>query len=106
VFSRPRGLDGAVLAAEAFLLRFFGEGDDDRLLVVNLGVDLHLAPAPEPLLAPPAGSKWSVLWSSEEPIYGGLGTPPFNGANWDVPGHAALVFKPNRIEHGKTDTTN
>ena len=39
-------MDGAVLGAEAFVLRFFGEDGDDRLLLVNLGVDLHLDPAP------------------------------------------------------------
>src|SRR5439155_5836891 len=47
-----RALDGAVLGPEALALRFFGDGD--RLLVVNLGRDLGLTPAPEPLLAPPA----------------------------------------------------
>src|SRR5260370_22726081 len=33
VFSQPRrgGVDGAVLGAEAFVLRFFGEGQADRL---------------------------------------------------------------------------
>src|SRR5262252_2595893 len=51
---RPRGLDGAVLGREAFVLRFFGHEGPDRLLLVNLGADLVLDPAPEPLLAPPA----------------------------------------------------
>ena len=48
VFSlqRPGGVDGAVLGVEAFVLRYFGDGGDDRLLVVNLGGDLHLDPAP------------------------------------------------------------
>ncbi len=32
--------------------------EDDRLLVVNLGVDLELNPAPEPLLAPPESKAW------------------------------------------------
>ncbi len=50
---RPGSMDGAVLGPEAFVLRFFGVYSDDRLLVVNLGSDLHLDPAPEPLLAPP-----------------------------------------------------
>lgn len=50
---RPGGVDGAVLSASAFVLRFFADDDRDRLLVVNLGRDLHLHPAPEPLLAPP-----------------------------------------------------
>jgi maltooligosyltrehalose trehalohydrolase len=92
VFRNPCALDGAVLGVESFLLRFFGEENDDRLLILNLGVDLHLSPAPEPLLAPPENSKWNLLWSSEEPIYGGSGTPPVNGENWCIPGHTALVF--------------
>ena len=50
---QPRGLDGAVLGPEAFVLRFFGEGGSDRLLVVNFGGDITYNPAPEPLLAPP-----------------------------------------------------
>ena len=73
---KPRGVDGAVLAPEAFVLRFFGDGGDDRLLLVNLGRDLHLDPAPEPLLAPPENAVWDVLWSSEDPRYGGDGTAP------------------------------
>ncbi len=51
----PRSLDGAVLAADAFVLRYFSESHGDRLLVVNLGTDLYLSPSPEPLLAPPSG---------------------------------------------------
>ena len=38
---RQGGLDGAVLGPEAFVLRYFGEGGDDRLLLVNLGRDLE-----------------------------------------------------------------
>ena len=96
---RRRGVDGAVLSGEAFVLRFFGDGDDtgeDRLLIVNLGIDLHLDPAPEPLLAPPAGSGWATRWSSEDPKYGGTGTPPLDTEeNWRIPGHAAVLLKPN-----------
>lgn len=104
VFSSQRrgGVDGAVIANEAFILRFFG-GDhadsliteDDRLLVVNLGMDLVLNPAPEPLLAPPIDREWAVLWSSEDPRYGGLGTAPLETTeNWLIPGHAAVVMRP------------
>ena len=50
-------VDGAVLGPEAFVLRFFGENGSDRLLLVNLGRDLDLDSAPEPLLAPPAGMR-------------------------------------------------
>ncbi|HET9532905.1 MAG TPA: DUF3459 domain-containing protein, partial [Blastocatellia bacterium] len=88
-------VDGAVLADQAFLLRFFAEDGDDRLLVVNFGRNLHLDPAPEPLLAPPENMQWETLWSSEDPRYGGSGTPPLDTEeNWRIPGRAAVVLKP------------
>jgi maltooligosyltrehalose trehalohydrolase len=89
------GLDGAVLGDDAFLLRFFDDEENDRLLVVNFGRDLHLSPAPEPLLASPA-DEWQILWSSEDPNYGGGGTPPLDAdENWRLPGHAAVVLTPS-----------
>ncbi len=88
-------VDGAVLEGEAFLLRFFGEDGDDRLLVVNFGRYLNLNPAPEPLLAPPENTVWCILWSSEDPRYGGTGTAPLDTEdNWFIPGHAAVVLAP------------
>lgn len=93
------GLDGAVLSADTMLLRFFDDHGDDRLLLVNLGRDLNLNPAPEPLLAPPAGSEWTILWSSEDPRYGGSGTAPLDTEmNWRIPGNAAVVLKPVRMD--------
>jgi len=90
------GLDGAVLGADAFVLRFFGPRGADRLLLVNFGRQLHLDPAPEPLLAPPEGKRWSVLWSSEAPAYGGCGTVDPDGEdNWRLPGEAALLIAPD-----------
>jgi maltooligosyltrehalose trehalohydrolase len=68
-------LDGAVLGENAFVLRFFAPDGMDRLLVVNLGRSLHVDPAPEPLLAPVDGTRWRVLWSSEDPRYGGISAP-------------------------------
>jgi len=100
---KPRSVDGAVLSPEAFLLRFFADDGDDRLLLVNLGIDLDLDPAPEPLLAPPADSEWVTLWSSEDPKYGGIGTPPLdspghnNDENWRIPGNAAVLLKPDPV---------
>jgi maltooligosyltrehalose trehalohydrolase len=93
---RHRGVDGAVLSPHAFVLRFFAADGMDRLLVVNLGHDLHLLPAPEPLLAPPEAMAWSVLWSSESIRYGGTGTPPIEtfDAGWWLPGEAAVVLAP------------
>jgi maltooligosyltrehalose trehalohydrolase len=91
---RADGVDGAVLGPGAFVLRFFGDGED-RLLLVNLDAELHLDPAPEPLLAPLAGCTWEMLWSSEDPRYGGTGTPPVYGEeNWRLPGRVAIVMQP------------
>jgi maltooligosyltrehalose trehalohydrolase len=97
VFSRQDGrFDGAILGPGAFVVRFFSEGyRDDRLLVVNLGVELHLNPSPEPFLGPPANTEWEVQWSTEDPHYGGNGTAPLDSElNWIIPAHAAVVLRP------------
>jgi maltooligosyltrehalose trehalohydrolase len=87
-------MDGAVLGPESFVLRFFGEGEAERLLIINLGRDLHLEPAPEPLIAPPAGSYWDILWTSEDPVYGGRGTALWDrDERWWIPGHSAVVLR-------------
>jgi len=95
-----RALEGAVLGLEAFVVRFFGDIEsDDRLLIVNLGRDLNLNPAPEPLLAPPENTRWIVDWTSEGPRYGGWGTPPVETAdNWHIQGEAAVVLRSKRLE--------
>ena len=91
--SLPPAMDGAVLGDEALLLRWFGHQNNDFLLLLNLGPDLHLSPMPEPLLAPPPGRRWNLVFSSESPDYGGGGTPPVeHGGIWSLPGHSALVF--------------
>jgi maltooligosyltrehalose trehalohydrolase len=75
------------------LLRFFGEAGDDRLLLVNLGRDIERRSIPDPLVAPPERREWQLLWSSEDPAYGGGGTPPIETrARWRLPGHAAVVL--------------
>ena len=89
---QPNGLDGAVLGGEAFVLRFFGGDGNDRLLLVNLGADLELTKMPEPLLAPVEGRKWKLIWSTEDPRYGGSGMPPLGENGWRIPAHAALVL--------------
>jgi maltooligosyltrehalose trehalohydrolase len=88
------GLEGAVLSTEALVLRWFGGSHGDRLLVVNLGRDLHLARVPEPLLAPPEGHSWSVQWASEHPRYGGHGMAPLTEDNWRIPAECTLVLRP------------
>jgi maltooligosyltrehalose trehalohydrolase len=93
---READFDGAILSASAFVLRWSAPMGD-RLLVVNLGTDLRLDPAPEPLLGPPARSRWRVLWSSEDPLYGGLGTPELDGDDgWRIPAESAALLIPEQ----------
>ncbi|HKO15329.1 MAG TPA: malto-oligosyltrehalose trehalohydrolase [Gemmatimonadaceae bacterium] len=92
-----RAVDGAVLGEEALLLRFFGERDVlDRLLLVNLGRQLHPPALAEPLAAPPAGSRWRPLWSSEDPRYGGpgLATMEADEGGWWLPAESAVLLAP------------
>jgi maltooligosyltrehalose trehalohydrolase len=89
---RP-AVDGSVLGPEALALRFFDVKGEDRLLVVNFGRDLNPSSIADPLLAPPRGRSWAVLWSSEDPRYGGTGTPPIDWSRgWHIPGHTAVVL--------------
>jgi maltooligosyltrehalose trehalohydrolase len=85
-------LDGAVIEVNAFLLRYFG-GDQQRLLVFNLGDALEFATIADPLVAPPRDTEWKLLWFSEAARYGGSDTPArqINGT-WHIPGHSATVF--------------
>jgi maltooligosyltrehalose trehalohydrolase len=108
---RRCAVDGSVLGDQAFVLRFFMDDGMDRLLVVNLGRDLHLAICPEPLLAPPEASKWQVALSTEDPKYGGSGTGAIDTADegWRVPGEAAALLVPVpgdegpvALHHGRT----
>jgi maltooligosyltrehalose trehalohydrolase len=105
---RLKKIDGAVLGEKCFLIRYF-QGENDRLLLVNFGRDLDLNPAPEPLLAPVEGRVWEILWSSEDPSYGGGGTAhPETKENWVVPGHAAILLKAAKPmdENGKNNKKN
>lgn len=90
-------LDGAVLGEHTFVLRYFSDLGDDRLLLVNLGPTHYLSPCPEPLLSPLESHGWKVRWSSEDPKYGGNGTPPVETAGpWIVPGPAAVFMSPDK----------
>jgi maltooligosyltrehalose trehalohydrolase len=90
-------VDGAVFGPNAFVLRYFVEAGQDRLLIVNLGAELHLVHSPEPLLASPEGKRWQVLWSSEDPAYGGSGfLNPEGAESWLFPAESATVLLPDR----------
>ena len=101
VFSRcdAQRMHGAVLGPEAFLLRFLDDAGDDRLLLVNLGPTLPLHPMPEPLLAPPDGCRWRLLWNSEDARYGGNGMQELDGEHsWRLPAHALAVLAPQTMK--------
>lgn len=86
-------IDGAVLGPQAFVLRFFGSEEEDRLLIINLGPDLDLRPAPEPLLAPVKPGGWRLVWSSDDPRYGGPGAVhPCGPDGWRLPGGSAVFL--------------
>lgn len=90
-------IDGAVLRSESFVLRYFDEVIDDRLLIVNFGGGEELTPVPEPLLAPPADCTWEILWTSESQRYGGPGAVDIDtDEKWVLPAESALVFRPRR----------
>jgi len=98
------GVDGAVLSPLAFVLRFGARDADvahvgeDRLLVVNLGVETALPIVPEPLLSPYPSRAWKVIWSSDDPAYGGLGIPErVIEARWHLPGESAFVLAPSDL---------
>ena len=78
---RREGRDGAVVDAAALsddilFVRYFGVEEDgaaDRLLIVNLGADYEPRSLSEPLVAAPRGHRWRLVWTSDDPRYGGAG---------------------------------
>lgn len=102
---RRGDLDGAVLGPSSFVLRYFGRPDSggatggggaDRLIIVNFGLDITLDPAPEPLLAAPPGHRWQMIFTTEDPAYGGSGTAPVETEQegWHIPGRTTVVLRP------------
>ena len=89
------GIDGAVLGPAIFALRYFSANNDDRLLLVNFGESHVLHPASEPLLAPPEGCRWEILWTSESPRYGATDSGAVTTSEpWALPAESAVVLKP------------
>jgi maltooligosyltrehalose trehalohydrolase len=87
-------LDAAVLTEVALALRFFGGGAGDRLLIVNLGRDVDLIRQAEPLLAPPASGRWSLMLSTDEPRFGGPGVASlYRLDSWRAPGASAHLYR-------------
>jgi len=91
---RPTRIEGTEIGDRAWMLRFFG-ASSDRVLIVNLGIDLTLNPMPEPLLAPLEDQAWRIVWSSEQAEYGGTGVPSLYREGFlHVSGESSLVLEP------------
>jgi maltooligosyltrehalose trehalohydrolase len=88
-------IEGSVIGPEALALRWYQDDGDDRLLIVNLGCDYHWHPVADPLVAAPAERQWRQLWSSEDPRYGGTGTPKLDDRKWHIAGHTAVLLSAN-----------
>jgi maltooligosyltrehalose trehalohydrolase len=104
---RRGDIDGAVLGPGAFCLRFFGrEHENDHLVIVNFARDVQLDPAPEPLLAPPIGKRWHMIFTSEDPKYGGSGTAPVDTEQegWFIPGRTTVVLRPEPADRAAVQT--
>ncbi len=95
-----RGIDGAVIDTDAFVLRYFAADGLDRLLVVNLGVLVRTPSIAEPLLAPPQDMRWRTVWSSEDLKYGGSGAPEIGvrGRGWLISPQSAVFLAPGEID--------
>ena len=83
-------------ATNAFVLRFFGATDDDRILIVNLGSDLPLSPVPEPLLSPrPATANGNCSGRATNQATAAQARRLWcSGFNWTLPGYSATVMRP------------
>ena len=97
----PCGSLGATLGDQSLALRFTGrQPHDDRLLILNLSPDLNIAATSEPLCAPPESCAWSVLWCSEDPRYGGVGSGCLRSAQ----GRRGDGPRRHRLSPGPCDT--
>jgi maltooligosyltrehalose trehalohydrolase len=70
----------------------------ERLLLFNFGgreeVQMN-----DPLFAPPRGSGWDVMWSSERVKYGGRGIEEsFGPGQWILQAHCAWLLEAHSID--------
>jgi maltooligosyltrehalose trehalohydrolase len=110
IFARQRAdlMEAAALGVDCLAVRYFadaGSASSDRLVIVNFGRQLNYWPCPQPLLAPPVGRSWKLIWSSEEVCYGGRGVPAIETDHgWHIPAEAAVVLADVR-EAAKPEST-
>lgn len=87
-------IDGAVINNECFVIRYYVQSGDDRLMIVNFGKDLKFTSLSEPLLAPPIKASWDLIWSTESIAYNGYGMiNPTKDNQWYFPAHCLFLLK-------------
>ncbi|HEY2760050.1 MAG TPA: alpha-amylase family glycosyl hydrolase, partial [Pirellulales bacterium] len=87
-------LETANLSPDCLAVRYFGEKNDDRLVLINFGPDLQLVALPQPLLAPPTEKQWKLVWSSNSDRYGGPGIAPVvSDDSWSIAGESTVVLQ-------------
>ncbi|HEY3699843.1 MAG TPA: DUF3459 domain-containing protein, partial [Spongiibacteraceae bacterium] len=88
-----RDIEVSILNSRALVLRWPGPAAA-LLLIVNLGVEQHEIDASAPLFACAPNSNWTLLWSSEQPKYGGSGAvSPYSATGWQLPGICACLLQ-------------
>ena len=92
---------------EAFVLRWFDPASRAATAYAGQpGRRVGPRRLPNRCWPPPEGRRWRVLWSSEDPRYGGRGTPEPESEqdNWRLAAQAAFVMAPRRQEVTSTAT--
>ena len=92
-------VEAATLSDRIFVIRYDDDKGSARLLIINFDIDTHFPSIAEPLIAPPEGCSWRILFSSEEPRFGGFGAHPLeNTDGWTIPAESATVLAAVRAE--------
>jgi maltooligosyltrehalose trehalohydrolase len=85
-------VDGSAPAGAIVLVRYTA-GHDVRLLVINLGPLTECA-MNDPLLAPPPGARWEMVFASEQSQYGGHGVHAIpDEGRWRLQARCAWLFR-------------
>jgi maltooligosyltrehalose trehalohydrolase len=82
---------------DVVLLRY-SAGDEERLILVNLGREMTLR-MNDPLLAPPSRQRcWTMTWCSERAVYGGTGVAAIaQEGSWTLQANCAWMFRTEPI---------
>jgi hypothetical protein len=91
------GMDGSTPFPTIGALRLAAPDGDDRLLIVNTGIDLKVPTIPDPLFSAGPGVGWRILFTTDAHEYGGRGTvPPWTEEGWNIPGRSTVLLAPDR----------